>query len=90
MLSTTFSNIFSTNMPTELMGFSDTVMDDLKDIRGCKVEDDKEEEEFQGRYGPRPVSQVCASLWKELETLGTYHEQGVRDVYTLEAKKGEG
>ena len=61
------------------MGFSETVSKDLSDIGERKEEDDKEEEEFQARFGPRPVSQICTSMWKELETLKTYHTQGVSE-----------
>lgn len=60
------------------MGCSATVMKDLREANECRVEDEQEEEEFQARFGSRPASQVCAGLWKELESLKTYHEQGVR------------
>lgn len=59
------------------MRFSETVTKDLRDIGECKVEDDQEEAEFQTKYGPRPPSQVCASMWKDLESYKGYHEQGV-------------
>ena len=65
----------------ELMGFSEAVTKDLKDIGERKEEDEKEEAEFQARVGPRPVSQVISGMLKELETLSTYHKQGVRRLY---------
>lgn len=61
----------------ELMGFSETVTKDLNDISERKAEDEKEEAEFQAVVGPRPISQVVAAMWKELETMATYHKQGV-------------
>ena len=61
----------------ELIQFSDTVSKDVRDIRACKVEDDQQEAEFQAKFGSRPASQVCAGMWKDLETYKGYHEQGV-------------
>ena len=43
------------------------------------MEDDQEEEKFQAQFGARPTSQVCASMWKDLDNYKTYHDQGVRD-----------
>ena len=62
------------------MRFSNTVTKDLRDIGECKVEDDQAEAEFQNKYGPRPASQVCAGMWKELDTYNGYHEQGVSGI----------
>jgi len=60
------------------MGLSEAVTEDLKDIGERKEEDEKEEAEFQARVRPRPVSPVFSGMLKELETLATYHKQGVR------------
>ncbi len=59
------------------MGFSETVTRDLHDIGERKEEDEKDEAEFQAQVGQRPVSQVVTTMWKELETMSTYHKQGV-------------
>lgn len=61
----------------EVMQLSETVGKDLGDMSRCKEEDNKEEEEFQAKFGARPPSQVCASMWKDLENYRGYHEQGV-------------
>lgn len=61
----------------ELMRLSETVDKDLRDTGKAKSEDDQEEAEFQRKFGHRPPSQVCASLWKDLENFRGYHEQGV-------------
>ena len=60
------------------MGYSEMVKKDLQDISKHRMEDEEEEKEFQRKFGPRPASQVCASMWKDLETYKRYHEQGVR------------
>ena len=62
---------------TELMDFSAMVTKDLSDINEHRVHDDQEEEEFQSRFGSRPISQVCTGMWKELDSLRAYHDQGV-------------
>ena len=42
-----------------------------------KQEEEQEETEFQERNGPRPESQVCAAIWKEMDSLQKYHQQAV-------------
>ena len=42
-----------------------------------KKEEEQEESEFQERNGPRPESQVCAAIWKEMDSLHKYHQQAV-------------
>ena len=70
------------------MQLSETVGKDLGDMSKCKEEDDKEEAEFQVKFGERPPSQVCATMWKDLENYRGYHEQGVSTG--REGGRGEG
>ena len=50
---------------------------DLDDISEKKKEEVEGEEAFQGKFGKRTPSQVCAALWKDASNYQTYHNQAV-------------
>ncbi|XP_019849415.1 PREDICTED: tyrosine-protein phosphatase non-receptor type 23-like isoform X1 [Amphimedon queenslandica] len=59
----------------ELMSLSERVEQQLSEVAQMKDDETKDEKEFQGRHGARPESQVCSSLWKELDSMLKYHKQ---------------
>ena len=59
------------------MELSGKVSKDLEDIGERKKEEVEAEEAFQGKFGTRTPSQVCAALWKDASNYRTYHNQAV-------------
>ena len=60
-----------------LVELSGKVTRDLEDINDKKKEEIEREEAFEGKFGARPASQMCAALWKDANNYQTYHTQAV-------------